>query len=72
MAVAIFFGKHFAHRKVVRQEGESPERLINRYKRTHGMKIVPSVRASRYRKKPLTKRLERIRAIHSARLKAKK
>ncbi len=69
MAPAVFFGKHYVYRKVVRQEGESSERLINRYKRVHGMKIVPWVRNSRFRKKPLTKRLIRMRAIHGMRLK---
>lgn len=65
---AAFFGKHYAHRKVVRQKGESFERLVNRYKRVHGMKIVPLVRASRYKNKPLTKRLIRLRALHRIKL----
>jgi len=68
---SVFFGKHFVCRKVVRQKGESFERLVNRYKRIHGMKIVPFVRGIRYRRAPVKKRLVRARAIHSAQLKAK-
>lgn len=69
-APATFFGKHFVFRKVIKQKGESFERLVNRYKRVHGMKIVPAIRKSRYRVKPLTKRLVRQRALHAASLKA--
>ncbi|KKP40175.1 MAG: hypothetical protein UR28_C0002G0032 [Candidatus Peregrinibacteria bacterium GW2011_GWF2_33_10] len=68
---SVFFGKHYVYRKVIRKKGESFERLVNRYKRIHGMKIVPLVRNKRYRRKFLTKRLVRIRAIYSAKLKAK-
>lgn len=68
-APTINFQKHYVYRKVVRQKGESFERLVNRYKRVHGMKIVPLIRNTRYRKKPLTKRLIRLRAINSSKLK---
>jgi hypothetical protein len=67
-----FIGKHYAHRKAVRQTGESFERLVNRYKKIHGMKIVPLVRKKRFRTKTLTKRLERLRAIYAIQQKSKK